>query len=140
MDMSKIHASEFSQDHLTVRKYYFNFSMVPGLSIEHTGKGTVISVTDASEYGDGVDLCTMAEICPTEKPVRFEYSFTGIRFEVGYKVYQTPFVVYGKVNKGSIMQNNGLLITKIGCDEWRVPMENENVCVMCIYIAKCKKQ
>ena len=40
MDMSeKISKSEFSQDQLTVRRYYFNSFSPPGLLIEHTAKG-----------------------------------------------------------------------------------------------------
>ena len=136
MDMSKIRASEFCQNQLTVRKYYFNFLMVPGLSIEHTGKGTVISITDDSNDGY---LYTMAEIFPTEKPVRFEFSTTGpIRLEAGYKNddydYCRSSISYEGNKEGSIMLNYGFLITKIENDQIRVPMQNEKVCVMRIYI------
>ena len=116
MDMSEICASEFSQDQLNVRKYYFNFSMAPGLSIEHTGTGTVISVTD-NNYDD-LDLCTMAEIYPTEKPVRFEFSATDwFTLEGGYKnncrERMKSFSCKGN-KEGSIGLNNGYLI--IGID------------------------
>ena len=136
MDMSKICASDFSQDQLTVRKYYFNFLMVPGLSIEHTGKGTVIFVTDDSNDGD---LYTMAEIFPTEKPVRFEFSTTGlIGLEAGYinddYDYCRLFISYEGNKEGFIMLNDGFLITEIENDQIRVPMQNEKVCVMRIYI------
>ena len=136
MDMSKIRASDFSQDQLTVRKYYFNFLMVPGLLIEHARKGTVISVTDDSNDGD---LYTMAEIFPTEKPVRFEFSTTGlIGLEAGYinvdYDYCRSSISYEGNKEGSIMLNDGFLITKIENDQIRVPMQNKRVCVMRIYI------
>ena len=129
---SEICAFEFSQDQLTVRKYYFNFVMVPGLSIEHTGKGTVISVTDSN---DGHLLCTMAEIFPTEMPVRFKFSTTGLfRLEAGYQYSYFDCIVCKGNNEGSIMLNDGFLITKIENDQIHVPMQNEKVCVMRIYI------
>ena len=147
MDKSEICASEFSQDQLTVRKYYFNFLTVPGLSIEHTGKGTVISVTDGSD--DHVDLCTMAEICPTKQPVRFKISITGLTYAVqlegGYKNvkftdHYTSSMIHEGNYEGSIRLNDGFLITKIekDYDRTRVPVQNDKVCVMRIHISNNK--
>ena len=130
---SEICASEFSQDQLTVRKYYFNFLMVPGLSIEHTGKGTAITGPSGRYH------LLIAKIFPTEKPVRFKLSTTGlIRLEAGYKNDSLPTLncikIRNKEVSGTIMLNDGFLITKIENDQVRVPMQNEKVCVMRIHI------
>ena len=143
MDMSKICKSEFSQNQLSMRKYYFNFSSSPKLLIEHTGKGTVITITEDSW------LCSMAEIYPTkEKPVKFKIyvenlSLTGqIRLAGGYEhswynsVHYLPHCNRG--GEGSFMLNDDdQLITTIGGDENQVPIQNDT-CVMRIYFYYCK--
>ena len=45
MDTTEISKPEFFQDQLTVQKYYFDFVSSSGVLIEHTVKGTVITVT-----------------------------------------------------------------------------------------------
>ena len=145
LPMSEICESEFSKDQLTVRKYYFNFLPSPGLLIEHTAKGTVITLTEDTP---DESLLTMAEICPTaEKPVRFEV-YTELRKLRGWhgsitlggycKIVYTNSVQCcddRKVEEGSIMLRDNVLTTKIGYKTMEVHVQNEDMCMMCIFIA-----
>ena len=143
MDMSEISKSEFPQDQLTVRRYYFNFSSPPGLVIEHTAKGTVITATENSR------LCSMAKIYPTEaKPVKFKFDVKNlcnsgcIKLAGGYKHSwhnkENYVLDCEKEGEGSIMLNdNDQLITKIEhIEEW-FPKQDDT-CVMHIYFYYCK--
>ena len=143
LPMPEIHESEFFQDQLALRKYYFNFSPSPELQIEHTAKGTVITLTkDTNE-----NVLTMAEVCPTaENPVRFRLH-TGLgrshahgRIMVGgyYKtiLYNNTLYCGREVEEGSIMVTDNDLITDVGHgNRMHVPVQNEDTCVICIFIS-----
>ena len=138
MHMSKVCESEFSQDQLTVRKYCFNFSSSPGLSVIHTGKGTVISLTeDTNEY-----LCSLAEVSPAEKPINFKFytekSYGWIQLGGYYRNSHydiNNFSYCDGEQKGSIMLKNNFLTSVIGNDRNQLAIQRKgNTCVMCIFI------
>ena len=118
--MSEVSASEFSQDQLTVRKYYFNFSPSSELSVEQTVDGTVITLTKDTR----TRLCTMAEISLARKPIRFKVQYSTSsqlygRLKVGgycskYNYNKEPIVCKGGVV--SIMLNDNILTTKLEND------------------------
>ena len=139
--MSEVSVSEFSQDQLTVRKYYFNFLPSYALSVEQTAGGTVITLTKDTR----TRLSTMAEISLAGKPIRFKVQ------------YNTTSRMYGQLKLGgycskynynkepiscecgvvSIALNGNILTTKLENDnnEMRVPMENDNVCMLCFFVS-----
>lgn len=140
--MSEISESEFSQDQLTVRKYYFNFSSSSGLSVEQTAYGTVITLTKDTR----TKLCTMAEISLVGKPIRFKVNYDS-KDPYGLKVggycnkkfnYDVkPISCQGGVV--SITMNNDTLTTKLEknprVDMMQVPMENDNICMLCFFVS-----
>ena len=140
LPMSDICESEFSREQLTLRKYYFNFSSSPGLLIKHTAKGTVITLTKDTDE----NLLTMAEICPTtEKPVRFKienYGLGSIMLGGYYKTVLYSNSVYcgnrEMGEEGIIMLRDNFLTTMIGHNHnmMRVPVQNEDTCVICIFM------
>ena len=151
--MSKVTKSEFSQDQLIVRKYYFDFSSPSGLSVEQTVDGTVITLTKDTR----TRLCTMAEISLVGKPIRFKVQYSTKSswrgsLKVGgycskYNHGVEPFVCEGGVV--SIMLNGNILTTKLekhdgtessseDDDEMRVAIENDNICILCFFMCGVK--
>ena len=144
LPISEICESEFSQDQLSLRRYFFDFASAPGLLIEHKAKGTIITLTKESDE----ELCTMAKICPTvDTPVRFKLyanQSAGKKIMLG-GYYKTnlksvdPVNLYNCGNKeGSIRLRNNYLVTEItnGTNgTMQVAVQNEGTCVMCIFIS-----
>ena len=157
--MSEVRESEFSQDQLTVRKYYIDFSPSSELSVEQTAGGTVITLTKDTR----TRLCTMAEISLAGKPIRFkvQYSKKSSRrtrgcLKVGgycskYNPSEKPFVCKGGVV--SITLNDNILTTKLekhdgtesrseddddddsdSDNKTQVAMENDNICMLCFFM------
>jgi len=129
---------DFSQDQLTVRKYYFNFSPSAGLRIEHKPKGTLITV--AKKDYDRRLLYSMVEICPTEKqPVRFhvQTSYDDFKIEARYKSFCNDCSIRVPVNersRGCIMLKDNNLITTVGRYNSHSCLVRKDVCLLCINV------
>ena len=158
----KINKSEFSQDQLSVQKYYFNFSPSPGLLIQHTDEGTVITVTNHIELRNegGNWLCTIAEIYPTkEEPVKFKISnnsqsvimLGGLFKSLCYESVHSSCVSIPPVSgehrevEGFIMLKDGAhgycnLITKLEKgkkhydEKWVLAIQQNDTCELRVYV------
>ena len=148
MHMCDINKSEFSQDQLSVRKYYFNFSSSPGLLIQHTDEGTVITVTNNSELENSTEwLYTIAEVYPTkEEPVKFKISntsnimlgglFKSLHYEYGYNCCVSMSGGCREVEGFIMLKDNGHcnLITKVGREQTEVLAMQNDTCELRVYV------
>ena len=147
MDTTEISKPEFFQDQLTLRKYYFDFVSSSGVHIEHTVKGTVITVT--ADSGDRCrELWAMAEISPTkEEPVKFKIWIVQSQLQLGgtYRNFlcsDKDFILIhsGEVEGSIMLTDSGKLKTKIGDDVKRDSMQNDTcVIFVCFSARKTKK-
>ena len=129
---------EFSPDQLALRKYYFNFSSFPGLSVEQTREGTVIH----QKHGHS-KLCCIAKFCPAEASIRFKinrrhrHSYDSIFVGAFSNIcIQRDALKCVSSGEGSIKLIGDVLTTTYDGAVLKVSgVHSEDTCMLCVFMS-----